>query len=463
MSPRRAPWSALLPIGLALYAANHAVVGAIRRVAYDLDVLLPAYAAVSVVLAVWYAWWLRALSAGRDDAVGDLEWPLRGGQIGLILCGTALIGLHVSSLPQGSIDAVTYALHGYFQVEQGLDPYSAVPATALEGELGPALAEIGYNASHRDASPYGPLWSHIEVAIWWCTRDLRLALHTFQALAIGALAACAWLMVRLARAQRTGLAPRAVALAFLLNPLVLIESVWDAHLDVTAYALVLAALLSVARAPRRWWWALLAALAINIKLLYILFLPILIARASVGRDWRALLRATAGATLVLLATSAVLYAPYWNGLETLASLRAHAQRDAVARFVAPLAAALAIACALREFQRRSPPGSLATALPMTLIGGAYWLPWHSIAAVGELLRLGARGFAYVVVITLVGRLGTGVYFTAIQHYGPRVTWPSALQLPGGLYRAALAALLVVFVVQSLRGARRRRLQGLFNA
>ena len=93
---------------------------------------------------------------------------------------------------------------------------------------------------------------------------------------------------------------------------------------------------------------------------------------------------------------------------------------------------------------------------MTLIGAAYWLPWHSIAAVGELLRFGARGFVHVVVITFVGRLGTAVYFTASQHYGERHAWPSALALPGALYRIALAGMLALAAAQYVRAKRAAR-------
>jgi hypothetical protein len=284
-------------------------------------------------------------------------------------------------------------------------------------------------------------------------------LLVFQGLGVIALGACAWLLTRLARAHHIAVAPGAIALAFVLNPLVLIESAWDAHLDVTAYALVLGALLSVERAPRRWWWAVLAALAINIKLPYVLFLPALVVRAAAGRDSRALLRTALGATFALLATSAVLYAPYWHGLATLAPLSEHTERDPATRSIALVVAGIALVLALREFKRGSAAGSIATAAPMTLIGAAYWLPWHSVAAVGELLRLGARASVYVVVITLVGRLGTAVYFTASQHYGHLFEWPSPLLLPGGLYRAALAVLLVVAAARFIDARRRSTSHG----
>src|SRR5688572_8201843 len=98
MSPRPARWSVLLPVGLALYAANHAIVLAIRRVAYDLDALLPAYAAVSLALTLWYAWLLCALREWRDDdGGGGLGAPGRGARLGLLSTVAALVVLHVWS------------------------------------------------------------------------------------------------------------------------------------------------------------------------------------------------------------------------------------------------------------------------------------------------------------------------------------------------------------------------------
>lgn len=427
-------------VGGLAFAANHAVVMAIRGVRYDLDVLLPLYAAVSTALTAWYAWFLWCLARAA-------QVPWRA----LFLIGVLLAAAHVPTPPQGSIDAFTYAVHGYHHVERGISPYVGIPSEALDGPHGEALAALGYHRAHDHASPYGPLWSLVESSVWSVTRDVRLAVDVFQVLGVAALALCALLLARLTVLRGDARAAALLSLGFLWNPVVLVEAAWDAHFDVLLYACVLGAVLRVAAAPRGWSWALLATGAIALKPLAAIFVPALLIRTGV----RATLGAAARFGLVCAATLAACYAPFWEGLATLQPLWAHTRRDPYTPAFAAASLALAVALAWRGRSAPDAPGAArATAIPATLLGGAYWLPWYSTGAIGELLRLGGAGLIAVAVLTWFGRLGTGVYFTASQHYGSRFDWPRAIVLPTGLYRVALATVGAVLMARFL--SRRRR-------
>ncbi|MEZ6013655.1 MAG: hypothetical protein R3F49_00955 [Planctomycetota bacterium] len=470
----------LVVVGGGLFAADHWIIGSIRRVAYDMGLLLPAYVALAVAFAAWYLLLLRAL----------LAWDGEGRRARALLCvGGGLVALWqlagpLSGPPKGSIDALTYVVHGHCQVAEGQNPYFVRPDSALDGPLAAQLGDLGYHRAHDRPSPYGPLWSLIEAAIWWGTGEVRSALRAFQALGLLALGLSTWLLVWLARARDaaphgeraagrersagerphgSGLAPFAVGMAFLWNPVVMLESAGDAHLDAVAYALVLVALARAHAAPRSWSWAFALALAVNVKATFGLFGPSLCVVAAAGLGARGVVRAAVGGGAVLGLVTLALYWPYWRGPATLDALWRHSEADGWARLCVAGALALAVGLAWRELRRPTGNVATATAAPSLLLGGAYWFPWYAQTAIGELLRLRCSGgrtcgalVTLAVALTLVGRLATGTYFTFIQHYEPRWGWPDALLLPTGLYRAA-GGLLGVLALVSLGASLRSRL------
>ena len=446
----------LVLIGSGLLYVRFELVEAVRGLRASLDVLLPAAAILALCEALCFAGLLRAL--WRSVALTRCEWT-----VALMLAvGGAAAQLAVP--PRGSIDAITYAVHGYIQVELGLDVYTARPADQFHGPLHADLVELGYAPVHGTPSPYGPLWSAIEATAWRVGGGLGGALRFFQALGLGALLASAAALAALARRSATGsrYSPAALALAFLACPLAPTEAVLDAHLDITAYALTLGALWA-AGGPRAVAPLLLAA-AIAIKPTFGVFLPAVVIVANRGQGIASALRLAATyAAVVALAVGAA-YAPYWNGTATLAPLLRHSHLSAWTTPLTGAAALLALLLAWRQVQR---PGSLnahesadLTALPVALIVLAYWLPWYGLALTGELLRTGRRSaMAIAVYLTLMGRLLGGLWFTAQQHYGAERAWVRELPLPGVVFQeTSLAALVLLALVVGLRAWLNRRTQ-----
>ncbi len=453
---RRRPVVPLVLIGSGLLYVRFEVVEAVRSSRAYLDVLLPAAAVLALCEALWFGVLLRTL--GRNPAVTRLEWILAL----MLAVGGALTQL--STPPRGSIDAITYAVHGYIQVELGLDVYAARPADQFHGPLHAELVALGYAPVHETPSPYGPLWSAIEALAWRVGGGLGGALRFFQTLGLGALLASAAALAALARRNAKGsrYSPAALALAFLACPLAPTEAVLDAHLDITAYALTLGALWA-AGGPRALAPLLLAA-AVAIKPTFGVFLPAIVAVANRGQGAAPALRLAASYAAVLALAVGAAYAPYWNGAATLAPLLRHTHLSAWTTPLTGAAALLALLLAGRHVQRPRPLNTLEsadmTALPVALIVLAYWLPWYGLALTGELLRTGRRsGLVIAVYLTLMGRLLGGLWFTAQHHYGAQREWIRELPLPGVVFQeTTLAALALLALVVGLRAWLNRRTQ-----
>ncbi len=172
-------------------------------------------------------------------------------------------------------------------------------------------------------SAYGPLWAYLSYALYALAGDdLLRNLLAHKLLAVVSVLAGACLIYALLR-RRDRRHAVAGALLYAWNPLLLFESVVNAHNDAPMMALLLAALWLYA--GRRFVEALLACvLAALIKVAALVVLPILLVAG-----WRSVesrLRFTLLAVALCALAAAVLYAPLWRGPDTLGGLALQNER-----------------------------------------------------------------------------------------------------------------------------------------
>jgi hypothetical protein len=171
-------------------------------------------------------------------------------------------------------------------------------------------------------SAYGPFWSLLTGLVVLPTGDHFLAGLIGLKLLAGAFGlGCAWLVYRLAAQLRPGW-ERVALVLFLWNPFVLHRVAAGGHNDIV---MAFFALLALERAQRRAWPAAFAALTLSVLVKYVsaLLAPPLVLYAwwHAGSDARARLRALAPAVGVAALLTVLVYAPFWQGWETFATLR----------------------------------------------------------------------------------------------------------------------------------------------
>jgi hypothetical protein len=206
----------------------------------------------------------------RDE--GQLPWQLLayyGGTLGLFACygrllqicrrqvwGVAArrlalalpIAFYLGMLfgqPTLSRDVYTYVAHGYLTAGLHVNPY-VQPASMVAGTpLGRELLSAGWLLWH-DVTPYGPLWTLCESLLLRLTTDLLPAVFLLKALVTAASLGSAAIIWRILGV----VAPEARLLgtvAYLWNPLIILEIAGDGHNDGLMVLFVLAALLAAVR------------------------------------------------------------------------------------------------------------------------------------------------------------------------------------------------------------------------
>jgi alpha-1,6-mannosyltransferase len=258
----------------------------------------------------------------------------------------------VFSLPRLSRDALSYMAHGYLGHVGNplLEPMSDVMATPL----GSQLAGFAWRPIPA-VSPYGILWTRLEMAILSASTDVRTAVLLFKAVsAVASLsaAACLWSFLGRVhpRAQMLG------TLAYLWNPLIIIEFASEGHNDAVVILFVLAAL---AASARGWRWVAVFALFLGVLTKYI---PVMLGPAMLVYLWktrrgagRFALEVVIGLTLGAI-VAALLFAPLWAGL---ASFRGILQRGSPLSSLSPIGI-------VNWVLRRSPLRRFSGALTLTL-------------------------------------------------------------------------------------------------
>jgi hypothetical protein len=270
---------------------------------------LAAYVAATAVLFLVYAAMLRACRGG------DL-----GGAWGRRLALGVPIAFYALALltrPTLSIDLLSYVSHGYIRVELGRNPYLTPSSIVASTPLGPDLARYGWRPVHP-ASPYGPLWTDVEVLAvrsFSSTSVRVLTLKLMSALTSLASAGVIWgILSRRRPADRLF-----GTVAYLWNPMIVAETAGDGHNDAAMALLVLIALGLTLRRPIAGF--VTTALAALTKYVPLIFLPA--QSVHMWRTQRSDRRRVGGAaTALIVSTSAVViaFAPYWAGARTFTGL-----------------------------------------------------------------------------------------------------------------------------------------------
>jgi alpha-1,6-mannosyltransferase len=223
----------------------------------------------------------------------------------------ALQVLMLPAMPAFSVDVFSYIAHGATGLLQaGGDAYSTAPRDVLFLPVGQALRGLGWNPA-PGTSPYGPLWTLIEAAIARLPVDVATDVAVFKAIETGAVlgsAAIIWYL--LGRVNPSG--QLAGTVAFLWNPVILVELSGEGHNDGLMVMFVLLGLYATVRSvPAR--AMITSTLGVVVKYLPALFVP-----AQLVYLWRTTpdrARLVRGVTLGLVASiglATALFAPFWG-------------------------------------------------------------------------------------------------------------------------------------------------------
>lgn len=237
-----------------------------------------------------------------------LSWP--------ILCITWLIVMALWIMPPlYATDVFYYSIVGQIAGEFGTNPYIRTPSEFPQSSL------LRYNYWVHQSTVYGPAWTLLSAAVTFVSGSNPLV-TTLLFKFIGALSviAAAGLIWSLLRATSPSHAAQGT-LIFLWNPVVLLEGIANAHNDVVVMTLVVVAALAVYRMKFIFGYISLL-LAVFVKYLAAPVIACYVVsllspkRASTRDRWiTAVLLGSVGILFTVL-----LWAPYWEGLQTLSSI-----------------------------------------------------------------------------------------------------------------------------------------------
>lgn len=221
--------------------------------------------------------------------------------------------------PYASIDALTYAAHGYIGGESGANPYLVPAAQVGESAFGRQLAAYGWLPVHGP-SPYGPLWTRMEVLVVELAGGATPSLLLLRGVVVAASlasAALVWRILARVRPEDKLLG----TLVYLYNPVVVVEFAAEGHNDAVAiFFVLLSLLLAVAARPA----LSLGALSLGVLAKY---LPVILLPANLVYLWhtrRSGVRLTAGLAAGLFAGCGLavgFFWPFWEGPLTLDPVR----------------------------------------------------------------------------------------------------------------------------------------------
>jgi alpha-1,6-mannosyltransferase len=217
----------------------------------------------------------------------------------------------VWAYPATAVDVFGYVAHGRLLALHSVNPFVVAPAEFAGDPIMP------YLAFPTEPSQYGPIWVLLGGALATLSQgDLLTEVLLYKAVAALAHIAGAVLIFQIA--LRLGAhrdRARASAYLYLWNPLLLWEMVGNAHNDGVMMLFGLAgAWLFVMGADLLVLPAFVAGALVKVPV--VLIAPLLF----IGVLRRSPARAVEGA-LLALALAAVIYRPFWEGLDTLTALR----------------------------------------------------------------------------------------------------------------------------------------------
>lgn len=248
-------------------------------------------------------------------------WALarqEGRSLALALGGTLVFSLTLIFMyPATAMDVYNYAVQGHVVTFHHLNPLVEPPARATGDGF------VAYAGSWSEStSPYGPFWiglSSLDALV--AGNNVVLAIALLKALAALAVVATSTLLAYAARSR--GKRASAVAAAcFGWNPLVQLELVGNGHNDAVMTALLVAALILLARRRIAGGTIALAA-SVFVKYLTIAAVPFYLLD-EVGDRERPLgerLEAVGRSIAILVVATALAFAPFWSGPGTLARVR----------------------------------------------------------------------------------------------------------------------------------------------
>lgn len=376
------------------------------------------YATATVGLFLLYGAVLRVCRDGLDPRTRALAFGLP------VLFNVAWL----VAAPTLSIDVPSYVSHGYVRAGLGENPY-LVPSSAVEtSAIAADLEAYGWRPVHP-VSPYGPLITQLETAVAGSPWSVDTMVVAFKIVAVAcSLAAAALIWVILGHLCRSWRDLGTVA--YLWNPMIVVELAGEGHNDAIMVVLVLLALALTIR--RRVAGGIIAmGAAILAKYLPALLVPLQAAYLWRTRDDTGRLTRQAAVGVVSVALlAAVLFAPYWVGPETFAGVTLTGQaghtgstqtvivevlsRFAPASSVGPLVAAVAV-CGLLAYvgvqainvgdEHTLLRAAAAVSVVYVLLASPSYWPWYAVLPVALLALVpGRRSVILLFAMSLGSRL-----------------------------------------------------------
>jgi alpha-1,6-mannosyltransferase len=220
--------------------------------------------------------------------------------------------------PSFSIDLLSYISHGYIKASLHGNPYVIPSSIVADTSLGSELLQYGWRPVHP-VTPYGPLWSHLETLIVQVFNGVRTQLFAFKLVVVASSLGSAvfiWMILGRIRPELRLLG----TLAYLWNPMILVELAGDGHNDALMVFFVLLALFLTIRGRVS---SGLIAMSLGVLTKYV---PLWLVPPQAVYLWRTrhstlrFARAVASGVAVAVLLSAALFVPLWAGAGTFRGL-----------------------------------------------------------------------------------------------------------------------------------------------
>ena len=226
--------------------------------------------------------------------------------------------------PVGAADLFDQIFRARLTAHYGFNPFTTLPSSIQGDPFRPYVAWSG------DPSPYGPMWEALAAgASFFGGDNLWNNLIIFKALVVVAYGVSVGLTYAILRAWKPEWALRGT-LFFAWNPLLLFEVAANGHNDAVVVMFMLAGVYALVAG---WRWAVLPALAAGALTKFVPVLLVPVAVAAIWRDRLPLSRAKkkdnaavtqfdvvknlAIGVVFSVGLAAVLYAPFWTGLDSI--------------------------------------------------------------------------------------------------------------------------------------------------
>ena len=234
----------------------------------------------------------------------------------LAFAGPVLLNLLCFAwLPLLSDDAFSYLAHGVLGLIPGHNPLLEAPEAVRHTIVGSRLSAFEWRVP-PDITPYGVLWTRLEMAVAkLCAGNVVAAILAFKAIALAASLGSARMIWLILGRTHPNLQLQGT-LAYLWNPLIIIEFAGAGHNDALMVFFSIAAMAACV-AYRPTISIIAQLLGAMTKYTSLLFLPAQLRYLWHSRRSAAQLTLqVATAIAVTVAVALILYAPLWTGLHT---------------------------------------------------------------------------------------------------------------------------------------------------